>query len=261
MLRWFEHHQVYHPDRVMITTGAELGRPFDDVTFRTSDGLELNGWFYPANNDSLYADWVFLICHGNAGNISTRLELCAALLSTGPKVFLFDYRGYGRSEGRPSEEGTYLDAEAAYDLLSRKGFNGNQILAFGESLGGGVAAELAVRRPLAGLILESTFSSTTDLAVELFPWLPVRRFSRIKYDTSAKLPRLKLPILILHSRGDELIGFHHAERNYAQANEPKMFCELTGGHSEPLTDQRRFLEGLERFLALLEAHHKKQAMK
>jgi len=260
MLRWFEHHQVYHPDRILVATGAELGRTFEDVTFATSDGLELNGWFYPARKDSARANWVLLVCHGNAGNISTRLELCAALLGTGLNVFLFDYRGYGRSQGRPSEEGTYLDAEAAYGWLLRKGFAGSHIVAFGESLGGGVATELAVRRPLGGLVLESTFSCTTDLAAELFPWLPVRRFSRIKYDTCAKLPRLKLPVLILHSRGDELIGFQHAEKNYAQANEPKILCELIGGHIEPLTDRQRFLTALEKFLRLSEARQRNGVM-
>jgi len=261
MLRWFEHHQVYHPDRALEATGAELKRPFEDVIFQTSDGFELNGWFYPANKDSQRADWVWLICHGNAGNISTRLDLCAALLGTGLNVFIFDYRGYGRSQGRPSEEGTYLDAETAYSWLLRKGFSGNRIVAYGESLGGGVTTELASHRLLAGLVLESSFSSATDLGAELFPWLPVRRLSRIKYDTCAKLPRLKLPVLMLHSRGDDLIGFHHAEKNFAQANEPKILWELSGGHSEPLTDRRRFLEGLERFLQLAEKHQKREMMR
>src|SRR5437588_3835231 len=204
MLRWFEHHQVYHPDRTMVASAAALGRPFEDVWFKTKDGIELNAWFFPVEENSARARLVALVCHGNAGNISTRLELCAVLLETGLNVFLFDYRGYGRSAGRPSEQGTYLDAEAAYEWLREKGFAGTGIIAFGESLGGGIAAELAMRRPLAGLILESAFSCTVDLGSELFPWLPVRRISRIKYDTCSKLPRLKLPLLIIHSRCDEM---------------------------------------------------------
>src|SRR5437667_8951755 len=136
MVRWFEHHQVYHPDRVLVATGAELKRPFDDLSFTTSDGVELNAWFYPAARDSLRANWCALVCHGNAGNISHRLDLCAALLETGLSFFIFDYRGYGRRQGQPSEAGTYLDAEAAYDWLLRKGFAGPNIIAFGESLGG-----------------------------------------------------------------------------------------------------------------------------
>src|SRR5438067_10159418 len=124
MLRWFEHSQVYHPDRVLLATGAELGRPYEDVFFKTSDGLKLNGWFFPADPDSPRAHMAFLLCHGNAGNISHRLETCRALLETGAAVFSFDYRGYGRSQGRPTEEGTYLDAEAAHEWLERKGFAG-----------------------------------------------------------------------------------------------------------------------------------------
>ncbi len=253
MLRWFEHLQVYHPDRVLVATGSELGRPFEDVFFKTSDGLELNGWFFPANKDSPRVDWALVLCHGNAGNISHRLKLCAALLETGLNVFLFDYRGFGRSQGRPSEAGTYLDVEAAHDWLSRRGFTGPHIIGFGESLGGGIASELAMRRPLGGLILENSFSCTFDLGAELFPWLPVRWISTIKYDTCAKLPRLKIPVLVMHSRGDELIGFHHAEKNYALANEPKILWELTGSHNEPFADRRKFLDGMERFLQLVEA--------
>jgi len=252
MLRWFERHQVYHPDRAMVTTGSELGRPFEDVWFKTVDGIELNAWFFPATKNSARSRQVALICHGNAGNISTRLSLCAALLETGINVFLFDYRGYGRSKGRPSEEGTYLDAEAAGDWLRTKGFAENGIIAFGESLGGGIASELAVRRPLGGLVLESTFSCAVDLGCELFPWLPVRRISTIKYDTCSKLPRIKIPVLIIHSRGDAMIGFHHAERNFAAANEPKLLCEVVGTHNEPLTDRIKFREGMEAFLQLIE---------
>ena len=252
MRRWFEHHQVYHPDRILIATGAELGRPFEELSLKTSDRIELHGWFYPANQDSPRAKWAALVCHGNAGNISHRLELCAALLQSGLNVLLFDYRGYGRSGGRASEEGTYLDAKAAYEWLRRRGFAGANMIAFGESLGGGIATELALRKQVGGLVLESSFSCIFDLAAEIFPWLPVRWLSTIKYDTCAKLPRVKVPVLIMHSRGDKMIGFHHAEKNYALANEPKILCELTGGHNEPLTDGRKFREGMEKFLQLAE---------
>src|SRR5204862_5882284 len=127
--------------------------------------------------------------------------------------------------------GTYLDAEAAYDWLVRRGFTGPKIVAFGESLGGGIATELALRRPLGGLVLESSFSCTSELGAELFPWLPVRWLNTIKYDTCGKLRRLKLPLLILHSRGDEMMGFHHGQKNFKIANEPKILWELVGVHS------------------------------
>jgi len=260
MWRWFEHHQVYHPDRILVATGAELGRPFEELSLKTSDGVELHGWFYPANNASARAKWAALVCHGNAGNISHRLELCAELLRSGLSILLFDYRGYGRSGSRPSEEGTYLDAEAAYEWLRRSGFVGANIIAFGESLGGGIATELAIRKQVGGLVLESSFSGIFDLAAEISPWLPVRWLSTIKYDTCSKLPRVKVPVLVMHSRGDKMIGFHHAEKNFALANEPRMLCELTGGHNEPLTDGRKFREGMERFLQMAEKYQRERAV-
>jgi alpha-beta hydrolase superfamily lysophospholipase len=259
MLRWFEHSQVYHPDRILVATGEELGRPFENIWLRTRDGVKINGWFYPASQNNSFKSWTLLVCHGNAGNISHRLELCSALLETGVNVLIFDYRGYGKSEGHPSEVGTYLDAEAAYDWLIRKGFAGPNIIAYGESLGGGIATELALRQTVGGLIIESSFSCTADLGAELFPWLPVRWLNTIKYETCSKLPRVHVPVLILHSRGDRLIGFHHAEKNFKIANEPKILCELEGLHSEPLVNKDKFMRALSRFLALAEAKSRSSA--
>ncbi|HTL17360.1 MAG TPA: alpha/beta hydrolase [Patescibacteria group bacterium] len=258
MLRWFEHHQVYHPSRVLDASGAELGRPFEDVYFPSTDGVQLNGWFFPANTNSSRNSIVVLLCHGNAGNISHRLEMTDALLSTGVNVFVFDYRGYGRSEGHPSEEGTYRDAEGAYAWLHRKGFKGKDILLFGESLGGGVAAELASRLTNGGLILQSTFTCIADIGGDLFPWLPVRWLAHIKYDTLSKLPRVKAPVLVMHSRTDRLIRFKHSERNFAAANEPKLFCELAGDHNDPLTNREQFVADFQQFLSLI-ARGKSQA--
>jgi fermentation-respiration switch protein FrsA (DUF1100 family) len=252
MLRWFEHSQVYHPDRVLTATGAELSRPFEDVFFKASDGVALNGWFFPASTNSHRRHLAVLVCHGNAGNISHRLDTCIALLSTGVSVLVFDYRGYGRSEGRPGEEGTYRDAQAAYAWLRQKGFAGKNIIAFGESLGGGVAAELAVREPIGGLVLQSTFTSIPDMGAELFPWLPVRWLATIHYDTRSKLPRLHVPVLVMHSPVDELVKLHHGKANFAAANEPKLFWELRGDHNNPLADPKHFIAGLERFLGMVE---------
>jgi len=262
VLRWFEHRQVYQPDGLMETNGSELGRPFEDVHFQTSDGVGLNGWFYPAESDSTRARFIYLLCHGNAGNISHRLEHCAALLETGAGVFIFDYRGYGRSQGRPGEEGTYLDAQAAHQWLRQKGFAATNIIALGESLGGGIASELALRESLCGLILQSTYTSITDVGAELFPWLPVRWIGTIKYDTRARLPRINVPLLVMHSREDNLIGFSHAEKNFAAANEPKMFWEIAGGHNQFLEgDRARYLEGLNRFLLAIESSRSAPASK
>lgn len=251
MLRWFEHSQVFQPSRQLVATAAELGRPFEDVFLTTSDGVRLNGWFFPGNTNSLRKDMAILVCHGNAGNISHRLEVADALLSTGVSVLLLDYRGYGRSEGRPSEQGTYLDAQAAYDWLRKKGFAPTKVIAFGESLGGGVAAELAVKAPVGGLILQSTFTSIPDIGAELLPWLPVRWLGRIGYNTRSKLPKIHVPVLVMHSRADELVNFRHARRNYESANDPKLFCEISGGHNDPLANHQQFVGAIEKFLALV----------
>jgi fermentation-respiration switch protein FrsA (DUF1100 family) len=149
-------------------------------------------------------------------------------------VFVFDYRGYGRSRGRPSEEGTYLDAEAAWEWLRQRGFPPERIIAFGESLGGGVATEMVLRKPAGGLILVSTFTSVPAIGAELFPFLPVRWLCTIRYDNLAKLPRITVPVLIMHSRTDTIIPFRHGEALFAAAPEPRMFRELQGDHNDCL---------------------------
>jgi len=253
IFRWFEHRQIYHPHRVLETQASGLGRPFEDVRFKTSDHLTLHGWFFPADAHSARAKSAMLVCHGNTGNIGDRLDFCAALLETGVSVFLFDYRGFGNSQGRPSEEGTYLDAQAAYGWLRQKEFSPDRIIAFGESLGGGIASELARRERLAGIVLQNTFCSIPEVGAELYPWLPIKWISTIKYDTCSRLPELHLPVLVMHSRGDAYIRFHHAQKNFACANHPKMFWEIAGKHGDPLADRVSFVKGMEKFLELVES--------
>ncbi len=253
LFRWFEHRQVYFPSKTFRGNADLLGQPWEEVSVQATDATRINAWFFPANTNSTRASWVVLLCHGNAGNIGDRLGLYSILLETGVSVLAFDYRGYGRSAGRPSEDGTYLDAEAAYQWLRQKGYAELHIIALGESLGGAVAAELALRAPLGGLILQSTFTSIPDIGAELFPWLPVRRISTIRYDTLAKLPRLRLPLLVMHGPADSIVGFHHGQKLFAAANEPKMFCELSGDHNDSLlADSNGFREALNRFLISLE---------
>jgi fermentation-respiration switch protein FrsA (DUF1100 family) len=250
LFRWFENQQVYQPSTRLQVNGDVLRRPFEDVYFQ--DRPKLNGWFFPANTNSPRAHLAVLICHGNAGNISHRLDLYELLLAAGVNVFAFDYRGYGRSEGRPSETGTYQDAESAHSWLRARGFSATNIIVLGESLGGAVASELALRQALGGLVLQSTFTSILDIGAELFPWLPVRMMATIKYDTRSKLPKIKVPLLVMHAPGDSIIPFHHAERNFAAANEPKLFWKLAGDHNDPLTAERaNYLKGFEKFLVSL----------
>ena len=260
MLRWFEYGKIYRPTKEWTATGADLGRPFEDVYFTASDGVRLNAWFFPAAADSPRAPFAVLICHGNGGNISHRLNLCQALLRTGVSVLVFDYRGYGRSGGKLSEEGTYRDAQAAWQWLRQRGFAAEKIIALGESLGGGIASELALRETVGGLVLQSTFTNIADLGAEFFPWLPVRWLNTIKYDTLKKLPRVRVPVLVMHSRHDELIRFHHAEKNFAAANQPKLFWETNGGHNHSLPgDHDQSTAGMEKFLCLVESSAGKNA--
>lgn len=248
MLRWFEHKQTYHPSRSFELTGDALQRPWEDVTFTARDGVRLNGWFFPANNNFPRRSFVLLICHGNGGNISHRLDLYELLLQTGVNVFAFDYRGYGRSEGRPNEEGTYRDVQAAYAWLKQRGFPATSIIAYGESLGGGIASELAVRETVGGLVLHSTFTSVTDVGAEIFPYLPVRMLGSIRYDTRRKLRNIHVPVIILHGRMDTLIRFHHAEENFAAANEPKMLVELDGDHNDGIGNPEKYLADIQAYL-------------
>lgn len=250
VLRWFEHRQVYVPDRELEASCAALRRPAEEVQFQTGDGVRLHGWFFPADPASPRRHLVILLLHGNAGNISHRLDFYRAWLELEVNVFAFDYRGYGRSEGRPDEEGTYRDAVAAHDWLVQRGFAAGHIIALGKSLGGGIASELALRRPLGALVLQNTFTSIPDVGAELFPFLPVRWLARIRYDTLSKLPHVRVPVLVAHSPEDGLIAIEHGRRNFAAANEPKMFLELRGNHNDTLEGEGRavYLRGLDRFL-------------
>jgi len=229
-LHRFEYSQVYHPSKDAVQW-KEPAADRRDFYFQTSDGFRLNGWFFPASAGSPRKQEAILVCHGNGGNITYLERLCARLTRTGANVLLFDYRGYGNSDGRPSEEGTYLDGQAAYGWLRGEGFAASNIFVYGESLGGGIASELVRREPAGGLILESTFTSTPDVGAALFPWLPVRTISKIRYDTRKRLPEIHVPVLILHSHSDGLIPFRLAKKNFEAANEPKLLVEITGGHA------------------------------
>lgn len=249
MIRWFEHRQIYKPKRKLEMTGRELNRPVEEVWLKTPDGLRLHGWFFPAVQSSPHAHQVLLLCHGNAGNIGHRLHWAKAWLDLGLNVLLFDYRGYGRSEGRTHEAGTYLDAEAAWHWLREKGFAAENVVVLGKSLGGGIASHLALREPVGALILQSTFTSIPDIGSELFRWLPVRKLHSIQYDTINRLPRIKSPILVAHGRHDDLIGFHHAEKNFKAATGPKMLLEIAGDHVSTIEDGREeYISGLREFL-------------
>jgi hypothetical protein len=255
-LRWSEPRMLYYPVRELDSTPDKLGLKYEDVTLTTSDGIHLNGWFLPAPeppNTNHPSRITVLFFHGNAGNISHRFEKLEILRDLGVDVFIIDYRGYGRSEGKPTEDGTYRDARAAYEYLTQTRHGGPKTLVvYGESLGSAVAADLASKVEVGGLVLEEAFTSVADVGQKMFPFLPVRWIVRNKYDTLSKMPRIHTPLLILHSRDDEFFDIRHAQRLLAAANEPKQLVELRGGHNDAfLTSAETYRNGLREFLARL----------
>lgn len=240
LVMWREKSFIFYPSRDI---GALPGYA-QDVWLTTSDGIRINGWLVPAQTNTALT---VLFCHGNAGNLSHRLEKLAILHDLGVNVFIFDYRGYGRSEGSPDEQGTYRDAQAAYNFLA-----GKTIVLYGESLGAAVAVELATKNPVAGVIIEEPFTSTGDVGAKMFPYLPVRLIARNRYDTLSKIAHINAPLLILHSRDDEFFPIRHAERLLAAAQEPKRLVELQGGHNEAfLVSEKTYRAALNDFLTRL----------
>jgi len=223
---------VYDPVRELPYSPTELGLDFEDVTFRTGDRIHLHGWFVPAPN----AEFTVLYCHGNGGNMMYFLDTVNLLNSLGLNCFIFDYRGYGLSQGSPSENGMYLDGRAAYRWLTKKKLIPPQkIIIFGWSLGGTMAAYLAAKtrktRP-AGLVIEGAFTSYADIGSKYYPYMPVRWFARFNYPTIDYVRRVKCPIMVIHSRDDETVPFEFGLELYDAANEPKDFIEIRGSHND-----------------------------
>ncbi len=251
-LRWNEPRMIYYPSRQIDQTPELVGLKYEDVTLTTSDGLKINGWFVPSRVDS---SLTVLLFHGNAGNISHRLEKLAALHDLGVNTFIIDYRGYGRSEGQPDEQGTYRDARAAYDyLVTQRKVAPRSIVVYGESLGSAIATDLATKVDVGSLILEEAFTSIGDVGQKMFPFLPVRWLVKNKYDTLAKMPRIKVPLLIFHSRDDEIFNMRHAQRLFAAANDPKQLVELRGHHNDAfLVSAPIYHDAMQKFFATLSA--------
>ena len=227
----FQPRLIYFPqvEREHTTTPRAAGLDFEDVALHTADGIKLHGWWVPARDTR----GTVLLMHGNAGNISHRLGYLTMFNRLGYSVLLFDYRGYGKSGGSPGEEGTYLDAKAAWQHLTEaRNLKSQDIVIVGESLGGGVATWLALKYPPRALVLASTFTSVPDMGAQVYPWLPVRLLARIVYDNIARIREIQVPVMIAHSRGDDIIPFAHGQALFAAAREPKQFLELAGGHNE-----------------------------
>ena len=217
---------IFHPKRVINRDPSDIGLAFEDVLFTTPDGIRLHGWFIPHQE----ARATFVWFHGNAGNISDRL-LNIKLLHDRIKtdIFIFDYRGFGRSEGSVSEEGTYLDGEAAIHYLrGRRDAGARPLVLFGRSLGAAVAAEMATRFNSSGLILESPFVSVREMARAIFPALPIGWLLRTRYDITEKMGKLKTPLLVLHGDRDESVPFAQGKTVFDAAPQPKTFHRIVG---------------------------------
>jgi pimeloyl-ACP methyl ester carboxylesterase len=219
---------IYYPSRSLNATPATARLNYSEVLVQTSDGETIHGWFVPVENPLA----TVLFCHGNAGNIWDRIDVIWKLHEMGLNVCVFDYRGYGKSTGRPSEQGTYRDAEAVWThLVVERGLTADQIVVWGESLGGAVAAWVAETKRPGALILESTFTSLPDLASRFYPFLPVRWLCRFRYPTLARLAEINCPVLVAHSPDDEMIPFAMGQKLYLAAREPKQFLTMRGSHN------------------------------
>jgi fermentation-respiration switch protein FrsA (DUF1100 family) len=228
----FQASYVYFPDlpsRQVEATPNDIGLAFQAVRLGTADGEQLAGWFVPAPA----ARGTLLYLHGNGGNIGHRLDRIEVFHRLGLNTLIIDYRGYGASSGTPSEEGTYQDALAAWNYLTRqRQIAPHDIVVFGESLGGSIAAWLAARHTPAALVVYGSFTSVPDLARELYPMFPAAWLSRYRYDTRTALGQVSCPVLILHSPQDEIIPFSHGQALLGAAREPKRLVELRGGHND-----------------------------
>ena len=244
---FIERYFIYFPDKDLIAGPADVGLPYQEVSFTASDGVQLHGWYVPGESG---VTWLWF--HGNAGNISHRLENLKLLHDElGVSILLFDYRGYGRSQGKPSEEGTYRDGEAALAYLrTQQGVDPEKIVFFGRSLGSAVAVELATRHTPYALILESPFPSIPYMARRTYPYLPVWPLLQTKYDSLAKIGSVQTPTLVLHGDQDDTVPLEAGRKVFEAAPGPKEFHIIQGAsHNDTYTvGGSEYFRVLQRFI-------------
>lgn len=241
---------LYYPVKSVVYTPEELGLEFEEVILETSDDVKISGWYIPAPD----AKFTILFCHGNGGNIMHRLDSINLFYNLGVNCFIFDYRGYGKSGGKTTEQGTYDDATAAYNWLrEKKEIEPENIIIFGRSLGGSIAAWLGAKVPSNSVVIESTFTSYVDIGRKFYWYMPVRFFARYSYRTIDYVKDIKCPVMFIHSRDDELMPYEFARQLYAEANEPKEFVEINGGHNDGfLVSAETYKEAWRKWLKFLE---------
>lgn len=260
--RSFERSVVFHPERYREGAAWKIPQGGEDVWFSGASGERLHGWYIRAASIEAEHAATVIYFHGNGGNINTVGWLGESLAARGFNVLLFDYRGYGRSEGRVTDErGIYSDADAAYDyVLRERGVSPEKIILYGQSLGTTAAVDLAVREPCGAVILESGLSSASDMASLVMPWVPawVHRYARNHFESAKKLERVNVPVLVAHGTLDRTIPVEQGYRLYAAAKEPKRLIIVAGaGHNDLIaTGGKEYLDAVADFIRTSTSHEK-----
>ena len=227
-VRALERSMIFIPDSELVADPGELGLTFEDLDV-SIDRDRLHGWWVQTPRDPRRG--VVLFFHGNAGNISHRLHTVQFWTDAGFDIVIFDYRGYGRSTGRATEENAYADGRAMWEYLTESNaVPAEDIIIQGRSLGGGISSHLASQVTPRAYIIESSFTSIPAIAKDLMPWIP-KWIVRTRMDTLSRIGSVACPVLVAHARGDEVIGYHHGRALFDAAPEPKQFIELDGGHN------------------------------
>ena len=243
---------VFHPRPGGERNPKDIGLEYENLQFVSAQGNVLHGWYVPGNTIDGEAP-VVLFCHGNAGNLSHRLETVRVIHELGCHLLIFDYQGYGLSQGTASESATYADVEAAWNLLVRdKGIDSGRIILWGRSLGGAVAARCASRHTPQALVLESTFTSIPDIGARIYPFFPVRLLCRLRYDTRSLLASIRCPVLVVHSPDDSVVPYEFGRQLFEAAGEPKEFLQIHGDHDDGfLVSGEHYTAGIANFMQSL----------
>ena len=228
LVRFLERTSFFFPSKFIDYTPDQIGLVYEDLYLTTLDGVKMNAWLVKSTPKAA----TLIFAHGNAGNIGDRLMKIKFWHDLGLNILIFDYRGYGQSQGIPTEKGVYLDAQAAYDYVqNRLDTDHHRIIGYGESLGGAVMIDLATQRKLAGLIIESSFTSAGDMAQRYYPLLPSFMMG-IKFDSLSKIRNITIPKLFLHSPEDQTVPLPMGQKLYGAARPPKNFLLIHGGHND-----------------------------